>query len=103
MSRAGKLSPLHPGEVLREEFLVPLGLSPGALAKAMGVPRTRVERIVAETNGVGADTALRLSRALGTSAQLWLNLQTCYDIETAQRAIGRELDKIPRVTGEAAV
>ena len=65
-----KLPPLHPGEVLREEFLVPLGLSPGALAKAMGVPRTRVERIAAESTGVTADTALRLSKALGTSAQL---------------------------------
>ena len=97
-----KLSPLHPGEVLREEFLVPLGLSPGALAKAMGVPRTRVERIAAEASGISADTALRLSRALGTSAQLWLNLQSRYDIETARRAIGRELDKIARVTGEAA-
>jgi|SRR5688572_17478208 addiction module HigA family antidote len=97
-----KLSPLHPGEVLREEFLVPLGLSPGALAKAMGVPRTRVERIAAETSGITADTALRLSRALGTSAQLWLNLQNRHDIETAQRVIGRKLDKITRVTGGAA-
>jgi addiction module HigA family antidote len=73
---AKKLPPLHPGEVLREEFLVPFKLSPGALAKAMGVPRTRVERIAAETTGTTADTALRLSKALGTSAQLWLNLQT---------------------------
>lgn len=97
-----KLPPLHPGEVLREEFLVPLNLSPGALAKAMGVPRTRVERIAAETSGVTADTALRLSRALGTSAQLWLNLQNRYDVETAERAIGKELAKIARVTSDAA-
>src|SRR5690242_4648643 len=82
---AKKLPPLHPGEILREEFLVPLGLSPGALAKAMGVPRTRVERIAAETNGITADTALRLSKALGTSAELWLNLQRRYDLETAER------------------
>ncbi len=95
-------SPLHPGEVLREEFLVPHALSPGALAKAMGVPRTRVERIAAETSGVTADTALRLSRALGTSAQLWLNLQNRYDIETAERAIGKELDRISRVVDETA-
>ena len=94
--------PLHPGEVLREEFLVPLALSPGALAKAMGVPRTRVERIAAETSGITADTALRLSRALGTSAQLWLNLQNRYDIETAERTIGKELGKIARVTDDAA-
>ena len=97
-----KLPPLHPGEILREEFLVPLGLSPGALARAMGVPRTRVERIAAETIGISADTALRLSKALGTSAQLWLNLQNRYDIETAERAIGRQLAKIPRVKGKVA-
>ena len=97
-----KLPPLHPGEVLREEFLVPLELSPGALAKAMGVPRTRVERIAIETSGITADTALRLSKALGTSAQLWLNLQNRFDIETAERAIGKELGKIVRVTKDAA-
>jgi addiction module HigA family antidote len=97
-----KLPPLHPGEVLREEFLVPLGLSPGALAKAMGVPRTRVERIAAESTGVTADTALRLSKALGTSAQVWLNLQNRYDVETAERTIGKQLAKIARVNGDAA-
>jgi addiction module HigA family antidote len=85
-----KHPPLHPGEVLREEFLVPLGLSPGSLAKAMGVPRTRVERIAAETTGATADTALRLSKALGISAQLWLNLQNRYDVETAEHAIGKD-------------
>lgn len=97
-----KLPPLHPGEILREEFLVPLNLSPGALAKAMGVPRTRVERIAAETSGITADTALRLSKALGTTAQLWLNLQNRYDVKTAQRAIGKQIDKIKRVTADAA-
>jgi addiction module HigA family antidote len=99
---AKKLPPLHPGEILREEFLVPLRLSPGALAKAMGVPRTRVERIAAETSGITANTALRLSKALGTSAQLWLNLQNRYDVEAAQRAIGKQIDKIKRVTADAA-
>src|SRR3954467_4756194 len=97
-----KLPPLHPGEILREEFLVPLELSPGALAKVMGVPRTRIERIAAESTGITADTALRLSKALGTSAQLWLNLQNRYDVETAEREIGKELQKIERVTTEAA-
>lgn len=97
-----KLPPLHPGEILREEFLVPLGLSPGALAKAMGVPRTRVERIVAESTGITADTALRLGKALGTSTQLWLNLQNRYDVETAQRTIGKQINKIKRVTADAA-
>jgi len=92
-----KLPPLHPGEVLREEFLVPLGVSAGTLAKAMGVPRTRVERIATESIGITADTALRLGKALGTSAQLWLNLQNRYDMETAERAIGKKLARISRV------
>src|SRR6185437_5585654 len=92
-----KLPPLHPGEVLREEFLVPLGVSVGTLAKAMGVPRTRVERIATESIGITADTALRLGKALGTSAQLWLNLQNRYDMETAERAIGKKLARISRV------
>lgn len=89
-----RLAPLHPGEVLREEFLVPLNLSAGALAKACGLPRTRIERIVAEDVGVTADTALRLAKALGTSAQLWLNLQTDFELEMAKRSIGKDLDKI---------
>jgi len=97
-----KLAPLHPGEILREEFLIALGLSPGALAKATGVPRTRVERIAAETTGITADTALRLGKALGTSAQLWLNLQNRYDVEMAERAIGKQLAKIARVKAAAA-
>ena len=63
---------------------MPPGLSPSALAKAMRVPRARVEHIAAETTGVTADTALRLSKALGTSARLWLNLQNRYDVETAE-------------------
>jgi addiction module HigA family antidote len=92
-----KLPPLHPGEVLREEFLTPLGLSAGALAKVMGVPRTRVERIAAESMGITADTALRLGKALGTSAQLWLNLQNRFDMGTAERAIGKQLARISRV------
>jgi antitoxin HigA-1 len=94
-----KLPPMHPGEVLREEFLVPLSLSAGALAKVCGVPRTRIERIANEETAITADTALRLARALNTSAQLWLNLQNAYDVRTAELGIGRELDKIkPIVT-----
>ena len=97
-----RLPPLHPGEVLREEFLTPLGLSAGALAKVMGVPRTRVERITAESMGITADTALRLGKALGTSAQLWLNLQNEFDMRTAKSQIGKELEKITKVAGRAA-
>lgn len=89
-----KLKPMHPGEVLREEFLVPLKMSAGALAKACGLPRTRIERIASEQTGVTADTALRLGRALGTTAQLWLNLQNDYDVEIAKRDLGNALDRI---------
>ena len=87
--------------MLREEFLVPLGLSPGALARTMGVPRTRVERIVAKTSGITADTALRLSKALGTSPQLWRNLQNRYGRRDGG-ARGKELEKIERVVDLAA-
>src|SRR5665811_2005238 len=97
-----KLAPMHPGEVLREEFLVPLNLSSGALAKACGLPRTRIERIAAETTGITADTALRLGKALGTSAQLWMNLQNRYDVEVAMREIGKKLDKIEPIIAHAA-
>ena len=93
---------MHPGEVLREEFLSPLGLSAGALAKACGVPRTRMMRIANEETAITADTALRLGKALGTSAQLWLNLQNDFDMRTAKRQIGKELERITPVKGRAA-
>jgi addiction module HigA family antidote len=99
---ARKLAPMHPGEVLREEFLLPLGLSPGALARACGVPRTRIERLANEETGVTADTALRLSKAFGTSPELWLNLQTDYDVQIAKRQIGRDLAKIEPIAINAA-
>jgi antitoxin HigA-1 len=89
-----KLKPMHPGEVLREEFLVPLKMSAGALAKACGLPRTRIERIASEQSGITADTALRLAKALGSTAQLWLNLQTDYDLQIARRDLGKVLDGI---------
>jgi addiction module HigA family antidote len=92
-----KLRPMHPGEVLREEFLVPLRMSAGALAKACVLPRTRIERIVGEQTGITADTALRLAKALGTTAQLWLNLQTDYDVQIAMRDLGKTLDRVKTV------
>ncbi len=88
---AKKLPPLHPGEVLREEFLVPMGLSPGALAKACGVPRTRIERLANEQIGVTADTP-----------ELWLNLQNSFDVRTARQKIAAELDRIEPVNDRAA-
>ncbi len=99
---AKKLAPMHPGEVLREEFLLPLGLSPGSLAKACGVPRTRIERLANEETGVTADTALRLSKVFGTSPELWLNLQTDYDVQIAMRQIGNDLAKIEPIATKAA-
>ena len=92
-----KLAPMHPGEVLREEFLVPMGVSAGKLADICGVPRTRIERVASEQTGITADTAIRLGRALGTSANLWLNLQNEFDIRTAQNASAKEFAKIGRV------
>jgi antitoxin HigA-1 len=92
--RTDPLGPVHPGEVLREEFLLPLGMSPYALAKALHVPRTRIERLAREETPVTPDTALRLARYLGTTAEFWLGIQTHYDIETAQRAIGDDIDAI---------
>ena len=94
---AKKLKPMHPGEVLREEFLVRLEMSAGALAKACRLPRTRIERIAGERTGISADTALRLAKALGTSAQLWLNLQNEYDIQMVTRELGNFLDRIETV------
>src|SRR4029078_11359409 len=71
---AEKLKPMHPGEVLREEFLVPLKMSAGGLAKKCGLPRTHIASAASEQTGITADTALLLAKALGTTARLWLNL-----------------------------
>jgi addiction module HigA family antidote len=89
-----KLPPLHPGEVLREEFLKPLGLSAGAVARACGVPRTRIERIAREELGITGDTAVRLARYFDTTPDFWLNLQKRYEAETASRALGNKLSAI---------
>ena len=78
-----ELPPIHPGEILREEYMKPLGLSSGALAKRLGVPRTRIERLVAEETSVTIDTALRLGRFFGTSPDLWMSMQTGYDFKIA--------------------
>lgn len=97
-----KLPPLHPGEILREEFLIPLGLSSGKVAKSLGVPRTRIERIVSEQTGISADTAIRLERLLGTSAQFWMNAQAAFDLEQAQAASGDAIARIERIIPTAA-
>lgn len=73
--------PIHPGEILREEFMEPLGLSQNRLAKALGIDAGRINRIVAGRCGITADTALRLAKYFGTTPQLWMNLQSHYDLE----------------------
>lgn len=85
MGRNG-MRPIHPGEVLREEYLAPLGMSVNALAHALGVTATRINDIVLERRGVSPDTALRLARYFGGDAQSWLNLQLAYDLKVAERA-----------------
>jgi len=82
---------IHPGEILREEFLEPLGLSANALAMALRVPAPRVNEIVRERRGVSPDTALRLARFFGTTAQFWLNLQSGYDLKIATAASGKRV------------
>jgi addiction module HigA family antidote len=79
---ADRLRPVHPGEVLREDFLAPLGLSVNALALALGVPSTRIHEIVKERRTVTADTALRLAQYFGGDAASWLSLQANYDLKT---------------------
>jgi antitoxin HigA-1 len=85
-----KLPPMHPGEVLRVEFLEPLNLTPYALARALGVPRTRVERVVREETAITADTAHRLGRYFGTTPQFWVNLQSEYDLRVSAADHGKE-------------
>lgn len=89
-----KLPNIHPGEVLKEEFLEPLGITPYRLAKAIGVQPIRIGEICAGRRAVTADTALRLSRALGTTAGFWLGLQADYDTEEIERTHGDQLSKI---------
>jgi antitoxin HigA-1 len=86
-----KLAPIHPGEVLAEEFLAPLGLSQYRLAQDLSVPPRRINEIVHGKRGISADTALRLARYFGTSPQFWLNLQARYDLELEQERLGSRL------------
>jgi addiction module HigA family antidote len=83
--------PIHPGEILREEFLVPLGMRAYALATHLRVPRTRIERLVREETPVTPDTALRLARYPGTTPDFWLGLQAQFDLETAQDGMSEEI------------
>src|SRR5690348_15075168 len=88
------MAPVHPGEILLEEFLVPLGVSQYRLAKAISVPARRINEIVHGQRRISADTALRLSRFLGTSERFWLNLQARYDLEIEKDRLRAELAAI---------
>lgn len=91
------LANVHPGEVLQEEFLGPLGISQNALARAMGVPPRRINEIVLGKRGITADTAVRMALALGTSERFWLGLQADYDLEETHRELGDLSGKIERL------
>lgn len=88
------MRPVHAGEILREEYLIPLGMSATALANALGVTPARINDIVRERRGVTADTALRLARYFGGTAQFWLNLQMTYELRLAETELADSLDFI---------
>lgn len=90
MTRNG-MRPIHPGEILREDFLAPLGMSANALATALRVPAPRINDIVRERRAITPDTALRLVQYFGGDAQTWLNLQTAYDLKLAEQAVGEKI------------
>ena len=88
-----RIPPAHPGEILREDFLGPMGISVYALANAIKVPRSRVNDIVRGRRAITADTALRLARYFGTTPEFWINLQAHYDLEVARESSRRRIDK----------
>jgi addiction module HigA family antidote len=87
------MRPIHPGEILKEEFLIPLDLSANALARALKVPAPRINDIVRQRRGVSADTALRLARYFGGDARSWLNLQVSYDLRMAEKAGAKRVER----------
>lgn len=94
--------PVHPGEYLREELLKPLGITPYALAQHLKVPRTRIERLVREETGVTPDTALRLARFFGISAEFWINMQGAYDLAMAESSAAEAVARIEPLRADAA-
>jgi addiction module HigA family antidote len=97
-----KVAPIHPGEILREEFLDPLAISQYRLAKETSVPPRRINEIVRGSRAISADTALRLARYFGTSERFWLNLQARYDLEVEKDRLGDRLRREVRVLSEGA-
>jgi addiction module HigA family antidote len=98
------MRPVHPGEILREDFMVPAGLSANALAKALHVPAPRVNDIVRQRRGITADTAMRLARYFGGDARSWLNLQVSYDLRVAEIANAKRVEReiVPMAHKEVA-
>jgi antitoxin HigA-1 len=97
-----KLKNIHPGEILKEEFLIPLGITAYRLSKDTGIPQTRVSAIVKGNRRITADTALRLSRYFGNSAKFWLGLQDDFDIEEGNVQLKNKLNSIRQYQGNAA-
>jgi antitoxin HigA-1 len=93
MAKSEKLPPIHPGEILREDFMVPLGLSMNKLALDLHVPVTRIAEIVHERRAISPDTALRLARYFNTSARFWLNAQAAYELEVAEDKLQRTIER----------
>ena len=98
MPNKDRLPPIHPGEVLRDEFLAPLGMSSHQLALALRVPATRINDIVNQKRGITADTALRLSRYFGTTSRFWMNMQASWELEVAEDQLGKAVRRevLPR-------
>ena len=88
-----KLAPIHPGEILTEEFLTPFGITRNKLAIDLGIPASRVDQIAKGRRGITADTALRLGRYFGTTPQFWMNLQSRYDLDVASDAAQKEIER----------
>jgi addiction module HigA family antidote len=97
-----RLANIHPGEVLKEEFLVPMNISVYRLAKETGLSQTRLGQIIAGKGGITAETALKLGKALRVPAQFWMNFQALYDIEEAERALRKEIVRIQPIEASAA-
>ena len=93
MNPVNEMRPIHPGEVLREEFLVPLEMSAHALALELKIPPPRINDIVRERRAITPDTALRLARYFGSTPQFWLNLQTSHDLKIAERKTGSKIQR----------
>lgn len=102
METEEKLPPIHPGEVLWEDFMQPLGLSQYRVAKDIGVPTLRINQIVRGQRAITADTALRLARYFGTSAAVWTRLQARYDLEVAERQKGEQIAREVKVLARPA-